>query len=275
MSSTYTTGIDFNQVNNYVSARAGEIIANINEQIKYAGLTADKLPAGIVLVGRGSKLTGFDQRLGNQTSMKVRFGAPVNRLRILDGRVNGTDHVDVISILAAAAKERNVRECMGRVTPEYAYTAPTQPTQAPQPQQQVYQQPAYQPQTPQPAPVQQTSAYQQPQQQQTAAAYQPQQAAAETAYQQPAANPYQPQTPAQPAPQSQTQQSGYQQRPTNPYGEQARNITVQTERAYGRTCCRTPRKPSSISRAWSALRERMVSLMTEPVEDDEPDNDDR
>lgn len=274
MSSTYTTGIDFNQVNNYVSARAGEIIANINEQIKYAGLTTDKLPAGIVLVGRGSKLTGFDQRLGNQTSMKVRFGAPVNRLRILDGRVNGTDHVDVISILAAAAKERNVRECMGRVIPEYAYTAPTQPTQAPQPQQ-VYQQSAYQPQTPQLAPVQQTSVYQQPQQQ-TAAAYQPQQAAAETAYQQPGANPYQPQTPAQPAPQSQPQQPGYQQRPTNPYGEQARNITVQTEPEHtDEPAVQAPRKPSSISRAWSALRERMVSLMTEPVEDDEPDNDDR
>ncbi len=99
-------GVDFVQINNYVAARAGEIVANVNEQIKYAGLSPDKLPGGIVLVGRGAKLNGFDRRLANITTMNVRFGSPTNRIRILDGRLNGSDHVDVISILAAAAKEK-------------------------------------------------------------------------------------------------------------------------------------------------------------------------
>lgn len=279
MGNPYTTGVDFNMINNYVSARAGEIIANVNEQIKYAGLTPDKLPAGIVLVGRGSKLTGFDQRLGNQTTMKVRFGSPVNRLRILDGRVNATDHVDVISILAAAARERNVRECMGRLTPEHAYTAPSQPVQPQQPayQQGTYQYP-YQQQAPQqPAPAQAQQPYQPAAP--AASPYQPQQTQ-QGAEQQP----YQPQAPAQ-QPYHQPQQSvqpqaasreGYQQRPSNPYGEQARNITVQTgQEQQEQPSVQPARKPGGFSRAWGALRDRVVSLMTEPVEDDEPDNDDR
>ena len=54
---------DFLTINNYVSARAGEIIINITEQIKYAGLTPEKLPEGIIIVGNGAKLNGFNQRL--------------------------------------------------------------------------------------------------------------------------------------------------------------------------------------------------------------------
>ena len=119
-------GVDFVQINNYVAARAGEIVANVNEQIKYAGLSPDKLPGGIVLVGRGAKLNGFDRRLANITTMNVRFGSPTNRIRILDGRLNGSDHVDVISILAAAAKEKNVCECMERIMPEYSYASASQ-----------------------------------------------------------------------------------------------------------------------------------------------------
>ena len=138
---------DFGQINNYVSARAGEIIANINEQIKYAGLTPDKLPGGIILVGRGSKLNGFDRRLENLTTMKVRYGVPVNRLRILAGRIH---HVDVISILAAAAKERNVRECLTRPEPMTVVTEPLYPVAEETPRRQ----PAYTGQ-PQQQPVQQ------------------------------------------------------------------------------------------------------------------------
>lgn len=116
--STPGNTVDFGQVNNYVSARAAEIIANINEQIKYAGLTPEKLPAGIILVGRGAKLNGFDRRLENITTMKVRIGVPGNRIRVLDGRLNGVDNVDVFSILAQALKSGNVTECMPRVKPE-------------------------------------------------------------------------------------------------------------------------------------------------------------
>ncbi len=131
--------IDYGQINNYVAARAGEIIANINEQIKYAGLTPDRLPAGIILTGRGSKLNGFDRRLKNLTTLKVRYGGPVNRVRILDGRINASDHVDVISILAAAAKDREVKECLSRpepvvIAPEPIYNSIDEVRQQPSPQ---------------------------------------------------------------------------------------------------------------------------------------------
>ena len=214
---------DFGQINNYVSARAGEIIANINEQIKYAGLTPDKLPGGIILVGRGSKLNGFDRRLENLTTMKVRYGVPVNRLRILDGRINASDHVDVISILAAAAKERDVRECLTRPEPMTVVTEPLYPVAEETPRRQ----PAY--------------------------TGQPQQQPAQQPVSQQVQQPQQPQKPTYathnyPQPQTQTQAAAEEKHAPAP--EKKRGFSL-----------------------WNNVRERLVNLMTEPVEDDDNDND--
>lgn len=157
--STQPSGIDFTLINNYVAARAGEIIANINEQIKYAGLTPDKLPAGIILTGRGARLNGFDRRLAGMTDMKVRVGLPANRIRILDSRINGADHVDVISVLAQAARARDIKECMTQtrtyVTPEEtAYVQAHAQQPSPEPHHPTSpQQPQY-PRQPQPQPSQ-------------------------------------------------------------------------------------------------------------------------
>ena len=133
---------DMATINNYVAARAGEIILNICEQIKYAGLSASQLPHGIIIVGRGSRLARFNQRLEQMSGLKVRTGAPGNRLRILDGRIQVADSVDVLAILAAAAHNEPV-DCL----------SPT-----PQPEPQVYAPASGQPQPPyqsepQPAPV--------------------------------------------------------------------------------------------------------------------------
>lgn len=211
--------VDFGQINNYVAARAGEIIANINEQIKYAGLTADKLPAGIILVGRGSKLNGFDRRLENLTTMKVRYGGPVNRIRILDGRINATDHVDVISILAAAAKDREINECMSRPEPKVTVSEPLYPT------------------------VEETQQTVRPSQQ----------------------------------PERQQYQQKYHE---TEYQRQARNITAATQSHNQdpdsdteQKPARAPEKPKKGFSLWSNVRERLVNLMTEPVEDDDIDND--
>lgn len=316
-------GVDFAQINNYVAARAGEIVSNINEQIKYAGLSPDKLPGGIVLVGRGAKLNGFDRRLSNLTTMNVRFGSPTNRIRILDGRLNGSDHVDVISLLSAAAKEKDVRECMERIMPEYSYASasqqqpvqPVQPVTPVQPVQPV--QPA-----PEPAPVYQQPAYQ-PQQQPYQPSYQPQQAPQAAPYQQPQQQPYQPvqqqpqyqpvqqpqpmQQPVQPQPVQPQYQPSYQQpqpqpqyqqpqpaqppvaggypyqagqhpyqapqTPDNPYRSQARNITAAENTAKPAVEPQQTKTPNWLARKLGALRDRAVSLMTEPVEDDDPDND--
>ena len=96
-------GIDSTEVNNYVHARADEIVANIMAQPEYAGMRDTDLPGGIVIVGGGSRLRGFNELLSQQSKMKVRIGAPTAAVRISDGAVHGSDAVDVISIVVAAA----------------------------------------------------------------------------------------------------------------------------------------------------------------------------
>lgn len=108
--------IDATQVNNYVAARAGEIIANINEQIRYASLTSSDLPAGIIIVGCGAKLRGFNERLSQVTKLAVRTGQPSQYVRIMDGRIQPSDAVDVIATLLAATRGGAV-ECMEHPLP--------------------------------------------------------------------------------------------------------------------------------------------------------------
>ena len=108
-------GINITSVQQYVSARAGEIIANIKEQIKYAGLKAADLPSGIILVGRGARLRGFSERLSTSTGMKVRTGnSACLDLRLADSRIAVGDSVDVISTLYYAAKHSPL-ECLSTV----------------------------------------------------------------------------------------------------------------------------------------------------------------
>ncbi|MDE6528509.1 MAG: rod shape-determining protein, partial [Muribaculaceae bacterium] len=96
-------GIDYTEINNYVHARADEIIANIMAQMEYAGVRDTDLPGGIVIVGGGARLRGFNELLAQQSKMKVRQGAPTASVRITDGTIDRTEMVDVISILVAAA----------------------------------------------------------------------------------------------------------------------------------------------------------------------------
>ena len=104
---------DATEVNNYVRARAGEIAANIIEQAKYAGgmSLANDLPAGIILVGCGSKLRGFPQLLQSQQSnVKVRLGSLPAEIRIADPRLQSLDTLDVISLLNATVHNKP-QEC--------------------------------------------------------------------------------------------------------------------------------------------------------------------
>lgn len=139
---------DMVTINNYVAARASEIILNICEQIKYAGLTPDRLPHGIIIVGRGSRLARFNQRLEQMSGLKVRTGVP-GRLRILDGRIQVADSVDVLAILAAAARNQPV-ECLSPAPQPIAQPAPQpqQPQQNYQPQAQGQPRPEPQPSAP-------------------------------------------------------------------------------------------------------------------------------
>lgn len=122
---------DFVAINNYASARAGEIIVNIAEQIKYAGLTPEKLAKGIIIVGRGARLSDFNKRLEQLTGLTVRTGTPGNRVRILDGGIQISDSVDVISILNKAA-QTDPQQCVSDPTAPKPIVEPIQhPDQQP------------------------------------------------------------------------------------------------------------------------------------------------
>lgn len=103
-STTSIEGIDNSEINNYVQARAGEIIDNIVAQIKFAGLRPEDIPTGIVLVGNGAKLKGFAEALQQKSRLKVRIGTPSGLIRISNPRIQPADAVDIIATLAAGAK---------------------------------------------------------------------------------------------------------------------------------------------------------------------------
>ena len=102
---------DATEVNNYVRARAGEIIVNIIEQPKYAGYKiSSDLPGGIIIVGAGAKLKGFTDQLASQSGLNLRLGNIPGTIRISDPKLQSLDFIDVIALLNAAAR-RNPQEC--------------------------------------------------------------------------------------------------------------------------------------------------------------------
>lgn len=122
-------GFDYTDVNNYVSARAGEIIANIIVRISAMGFTADLLPGGIVIIGRGALLKNFNQRLASEFGREVRAGQPGTSIRVTDSRITTSDAVDVIAILTAAAA--NPAPCVEKRQDDPVFFVETNPQPAP------------------------------------------------------------------------------------------------------------------------------------------------
>ncbi len=88
---------------NFIVARTGEIVANINQQIEYAGLEAGDLNK-IVLVGGGSQLNGLAQELTKVTKLSVRMGSFPASLSITDQRLNRIEYIELYSLLSRAAE---------------------------------------------------------------------------------------------------------------------------------------------------------------------------
>lgn len=95
-------GMQQPEINQFITARATEIIANILAQIEYAGLQVSDLPGGIVVVGGGARMKGFSDLLASESKMNVRTGSVPRNIRITDTSINADDAVDVISLLIAA-----------------------------------------------------------------------------------------------------------------------------------------------------------------------------
>lgn len=95
-------GVNSKTASNYISARTGEIIANINKQINYANLTNDDIKS-IVLIGGGARMQGIQGKLEEMAKIKVRMGSYPTSLNILNHAINKPEYVELFALLAKAA----------------------------------------------------------------------------------------------------------------------------------------------------------------------------
>lgn len=112
------------RINCYVKARLGEIIANVQAQIVYAGLKANDLPAGIVLTGRGAKLPNIQQSIALQTKLKVRMANNVDALDMIDIDGSPRDYASILAVALAASRINDSTSCVEFPEPKTVQAAP-------------------------------------------------------------------------------------------------------------------------------------------------------
>lgn len=97
-------GVDSAKAALYITARTGELVANIERQISNANLKPDDLRS-VVLIGGGALLKGFAGELENTKSkIKVRLGSSPAQLNIEDHSINRPTYIEAFSLLAKAAE---------------------------------------------------------------------------------------------------------------------------------------------------------------------------
>lgn len=104
-------GIKLSDVSNLVVARAEEIVANVIQQIYYAGLKEKDLPAGIVCIGAGSHLNGILELISNQSGLNARLGHLPPYVQPLEARAKRHDAIQIAAILYAGAHKHDP-ECL-------------------------------------------------------------------------------------------------------------------------------------------------------------------
>lgn len=110
------------QISELVVARSEEIVANIVEQISYAGLTDKDIPEGIVLCGGGSRLNGIMDLFIKFTSLKVRMASLPSSVRIADPMGQGLETLEIAAIMYAGS-EMSDEDCLGlSATPQPDHT---------------------------------------------------------------------------------------------------------------------------------------------------------
>ena len=96
-------GIKHSDISNLIVARAEEIVANVVEQIEYAGLKENDLPGGIIVIGGGSRLNVMIDLLAAQSNLPVRRGQVPAYVVINDTHYTSADIIQVVSLLYAGA----------------------------------------------------------------------------------------------------------------------------------------------------------------------------
>ncbi len=97
-------GVKLAEVGNVVVARSEEIVANIIEQISYAGIKDKELPGGIICIGGGAKLNGMTELLSRQLGgIQVKVGRLPSYVHLEDIKGPSSEIVQVASVLYAGA----------------------------------------------------------------------------------------------------------------------------------------------------------------------------
>lgn len=96
-------GVKLSDVSNLVVARSEEIVANIVEQIEYAGLKESDLPGGIVCIGGGSRLQGITDLIAQQSNLPVRRGKLPGYIAVDESKAAGHDLEEIVSVMYAGA----------------------------------------------------------------------------------------------------------------------------------------------------------------------------
>ena len=115
------------EIINYVSARVGEIVANIVHVVTHAGFRPDELKAGIVATGGGSRLAGLMPTLEAQTRMKVRLAAVDRSIRAASPDIHPADAFDLLALIKYAADHAPGRSCLTVPEPAGARAAAAAP----------------------------------------------------------------------------------------------------------------------------------------------------
>lgn len=103
VSSVVIEGVPAPEAANYISARMGEIIANINQQLAYANVSSEEIQS-IVLIGGCAHMSGLQQKLAETIKVKVRMGQNPSMLNILNPEINRMEYIEVFSLLAKASE---------------------------------------------------------------------------------------------------------------------------------------------------------------------------
>ena len=102
VSNVVIEGVSARDASYYISARTGEIIANVNQQLANAGVSSDGIKS-IILIGGSAHLGGLVHKLEETIKIKVRMGQNPPSLNILNPEINRMEYIEVFSLLAKAA----------------------------------------------------------------------------------------------------------------------------------------------------------------------------
>lgn len=139
VNSVVIEGVNSRDAANYISARTGEIIANINQQLANAGVSTNDIQS-IVLIGGSAHLGGLQQKMTDTIKIQVRMGQNPVTINILNGEINRMEYIELFSLLAEAAERIPEGETCVELrkyvdsTPVFEGRQPAEPAPAPSPE---------------------------------------------------------------------------------------------------------------------------------------------